>query len=634
MEWDKELKLLEDFPPPTYEEWRKAVEDTLKGADFDKVMYTKTYEGITLKPIYRREDLNTLSFLDSLPGKAPYVRGNNPNKFLNEGWLIAQSHRESDLKELNAQILKELQLGLTAVNIQLKHDDDLRGASIKSIDDLRAICAAIDLRAAPLFMQLDMEDFPVFMLLDQYIQERGYVREELQLGVGFDPISEFARKGYLSFSWDEVWGRIEDSVEIAQKNVSGLRCISIDGSVYSAAGASSTQELGLILATAIFYLQNLQDKGWSIEQLSPLFQVKLALGPNFFMEIAKVRAMRLLWSEMIKAFGGKEEAQKVWIHGKTATFNQSLYDVYVNLLRNATEAFSGIIGGVDSLEVGRFNELTSEEDEFSRRLARNQQIILKEESHFDKVVDPAGGSYYLENLTQDLASQAWKYMQELEAEDGVLNALKKGKIHSDIEKVANARKEAMRKRKDIYVGVNLYANPDENLPTRIQIPTESNPIKIEVLDAGALPQLRVVEELENLRTRVMQSGKNTKIFLMNMGTINDYRVRADFATGFFQAGGFTVISPQGFMTVEDAIKTAKESNAAAYCICSTDEKYNELVPEICSALPDSFLILAGYPKDKVDDFKEKGIKMFIYMGADIVETLDAFAKKLGVENEA
>ena len=634
MEWEKELKLLEDFPPPTYEEWRKAVEDTLKGADFDKVMHTRTYEGITLQPIYRREDLSKLPFLDSLPGKAPYVRGNNPKKFLSEGWLIAQSHRESDLKALNAQILRELQLGLTAVNIQLKHDDDLRGVSIKSIDDLRAICAAIDLRAAPLFMQLDMDDYFILLLVEQYICERKYAWEELQLGVGFDPISEFARKGYLSFSWDEVWGKIVEGVEIAIKNISGLRCISIDGSVYSAAGASSTQELGIILATAIYYLQNLLDKGWTIEQLSPLFQVKLSLGPNFFMEIAKVRAMRLLWSEMIKAFGGKEKEQKIWIHGKTATFNQSLYDVYVNLLRNATEAFSGVIGGVDSLEVGRFNELTSDEDEFSRRLARNQQIILKEESHFDKVVDPAGGSYYIENLTQELANQAWKYMQELESEGGILNALQEGKIHTDIEKVANARKEAMRKRKDVYVGINLYANPDENPPTQIQIPRESNPIKMEVLEAGALPQLRVVEEIENLRTRVIKSDKNTTIFLMNMGTINDYRVRADFATGFFQAGGFTVISPQGFMTVEDAVKSAKESNAAAYCICSTDEKYNELVPAICSALPDSFLILAGYPKDKVESFKENGIKMFIYMGADVVATLDELAKKLGVENEA
>jgi methylmalonyl-CoA mutase len=634
MEWDKELKLLEDFPPPSYEEWRKAVEATLKGADFDKVMYTKTYEDITLEPIYRREDLSKIPFFDSVPGKSPFVRGNNPEKFLSEGWLIAQSHRESDLKALNAQILRELQLGLTAVNLQLKHDDDLRGVAIKSIDDLRAICAAIDLRAAPLFMQLDIDDSPLILLLEQYIQERGYAWDELQLGVGFDPVSELARKGYLSASWDESWERIEESVEIALKNISGLRCLSLNGNVYSNAGASSTQELGIILATAIFYLQNLLDKGWSLEQLSPLFQIKLALGPNFFMEIAKVRAMRLLWAEMIKAFGGKEEAQKVWIHGKTATFNQSLYDVYVNLLRNATEAFSGVIGGIDSLEVGRFNELTSEEEEFSRRLARNQQIILKEESHFDKVVDPAGGSYYIENLTQEIALQAWKYMQELESEGGVLKALQKGNIHSDIEKVAYARNEAMRKRKDIYVGVNLYANPDENPPTRVQIPTESHLTKKEILNAGALPHYRALEEMENLRTRVLQSGKNTKIFLMNMGTINDYRVRAEFATGFFQAGGFTVISPSGFMQVEDAIKSAQESNAAAYCICSTDEKYDELIPQITSALSDSFLILAGYPKDKVESFKSQGIKMFIYMGADIVTTLDELAEKLGVENEA
>lgn len=630
MEFDHELKLREEFPPSSLEQWRQAVVESLKGADFGKVMHTKTYEGITLKPIYTKEDTAALTFTQSSPGTAPYLRGNDPQRFLAEGWLIAQNHTEADLKALNRQLLDELQVGLNSVNIKLSHDDDQRGASLRTIADLREAFAGIDLIAAPLFLQLDITDAHVLPLLEEYCAERGWELRNLNAGVGFDPTSEFARKGWLGLPLEETWKTVLDSVNWALDKAPGVRCLSLDGGVYEAAGTSSVQELGLVLSTAAGYLAGLTQAGLNVDQVAPLFQVKLSLGSNFFMEIAKVRAFRLLWAELIKAYGGNEASQKVWIHGRTASFNKSTFDIYVNLLRSATESFSGVIGGVDSLEVGGFNQLASEPDEFVRRVARNQQIILREEAHFGKVIDPAGGCYYIESLTAELASQAWKLMQDLETTGGMIKSLRSGRIHELIEPVAKARIEAVNKRRDVFVGVNMYADPQENAPELAPIPVNPDPVKSVTLDKGPLPRLRAVQEIEALRSQIVNSAANKKIFLLNLGSLAEYKARADFATAFFQVGGFEVIFAGGSSTVQEAVEAARKSGAKAFCLCSTDENYQQLVPELCSAHPGGTLILAGYPADKVDEYKELGIHLFIHLRADARSTLQDLATRMEV----
>lgn len=631
MENDNKLNLSESFPAPSYEEWLQAVNDTLKGADFDKVMKTKTYEGITLQPIYRKEDIADLSFTDCPPGAAPYLRGNNPQRFLDEGWLVAQSYDEPDLKKLNAMLLHDLQKGLTAVNLSLKHDDSKRGVAIKTIEDVRTVLNGVDLQAAPLFMQLDISDSYVFELFEQYVADRGIALDTLEAGVGFDPTSEFARLGAVDLPLDEFWQIVLKNVKWAVDKAPKVRVLSLDGSVYEASGASSTQELGFVLSTAIGLIQGLQYSGFTIDQLAPLFQVKLSLGSNFFMEIAKIRAFRLMWAEMIKAFGGNESSQKVWIHGKTASFNKSIYDSYVNVLRTATEGFSGVIGGVDSLEIGCFDELTAVPDEFSRRMARNQQIILNQEAHFGKVIDPAGGCYYIESLTSELANKAWELMQDLESAGGMVRCLRAGKIHDMIEAVADARIDAVHKRKNVFIGVNMFANPLEKTSTRETEAMAEERAKAVSLDKGSLPRHRVVEKLEALRTHISGTSVNTKVFLLNMGTIDEYKARADFAMGFLQVGGFKVISPSGYASVAEAVKAAIDADAAAYCICSTDDKYQHLVPELCGALKGKTMILAGYPTEMVQGYKDKGISLFIHLRADVYDTLTDLAVMMGVK---
>lgn len=622
-----DLDLLKEFPPPSRESWVEAVKETLKGADFDKVMKTKTYEGITLEPIYTRQDLEKLSFTGAVPGQFPFLRGNDPERFLNEGWYIAQLQSEPELKELNRQLLSELGRGLTAVNLKLMNGT----IKLSTKQDLETAFAGIDLSAAPLFAQTDMADMDLVPLLLDYFKAQGYDLSKLNCGLGFDPTGEFAREGNLPMELDSLWQRFTETVRLIAKEAPNWRCISIDGTVYEAAGASSTQELAFVLSTAIGYIQGLMAFGLSAEEIIPRFQVRLSLGSNFYMEIAKVRAFRLLWAEMVTAFGLKPEMAKVWIHGVTADFNKTMYDKYVNILRTGTEAFAGVIGGVDSLEVSTFDELLQAPTEFSKRIARNQQILLAEEAHFGKVIDPAGGCYYIESLTSELAGKAWSMMQELETSGGMIRTLKAGGIHSRIEELAKARVSAVDKRRDVFVGINMFANPQDETPAIA--PQTASIRKVAVsLEAGALPKRRAVMNVEQLRMKLGKASEthNLKVFLLNMGSIEEFKARADFATGFLQVGGFEVLSNLGFASVQDAANAAHASGANAFCICSTDDNYQSLVPELCAALPGKVMILAGYPTDKVEDYKTAGIKTFIHIRADVTATLSELAGQMGV----
>jgi methylmalonyl-CoA mutase len=626
VESKEHLNLIKDFPLPTWEEWKQSVVDTLKGADYDKVMRTKTYEGITLEPIYRHADIKDLPFTDALPGEAPYHRGNDPQRKLKEGWKVAQAYSMADPKALNKELLAALNRGLSMINLSLQHSDMSHGVKIQNAKDLSHILQDIDLKAAPLFVQLDMDDPDIFGFLEEHCEKEGIELRNLEGAIGYDPTSEFARKGKSNIPLDELWQKVADAVIQRANRAPKMPCMIIDGTVYEAAGASSTQELAFVLSTAIGYIHGLTASGMDINTIAPLFAVKLSLGSNFFMEIAKVRAFRLIWAEMIKAWGGNEESQKVWIHGKTAHFNKSTFDIYVNMLRTATEGFSGVIGGVDSLEIDRFDALVNEGTEFASRIARNQQLILAEEAHFGKVIDPAGGCYYTESLTSELAGKAWQLMQELEAEGGMIKALRAGKIHELIAPIAKARIDAVHSRKDVFVGVNMYANPDDK--AKPEAGSKAAPKDPAVaLEHGALSKKRAVADLEALRIRISQA--KPKIFLLTMGKLAEYKARADFASGFFAVGGFEIIIGSGFSEIDEAVQAAKASGAKAFCLCSTDENYESLVAPLCEQLGHT-MILAGYPKDKVEEYSRLGIDIFIHLRANLYDTLAELANKLEV----
>ncbi|RPI59656.1 MAG: methylmalonyl-CoA mutase, partial [Ignavibacteriales bacterium] len=393
----------------------------------------------------------------------------------------------------------------------------------------------------------------------------------------------------------------------------------------------------------------------------------------------------------------KEENQKIFIHGKTSQFNQTYFDPFVNSLRTTTEAFSAIVGGVDSLQTNPYDESFNIPDDFSRRLARNTQIILKEESHLDQVIDPAGGSFFVEKLTDDIANSAWKLFQTIEEKGGMLKAIQSGFVQDEIAKVAETKKKDFAKRKSVLVGTNMYANPKEEMleiknkdlnavyKKRVEYiqkyrvngdnkkhnsilnklqriaDTKSYDLidnAVEAFLEGAslgevsksirassekgisvnpLIQFRLSEMFEELRIASENFKKKTgckpKIFLATMGPLKQFKGRADFSRAFFEVGGFEIVYPNGFATTDEAVKSAIDSKAQAMVICSTDDTYPELVPPIVKGIKekskDVAVILAGYPKDQIEEHKKSGVDDFIYRGADAHLVLSTLLKKVG-----
>ncbi|MFB3844204.1 MAG: methylmalonyl-CoA mutase family protein [Candidatus Cloacimonadaceae bacterium] len=701
-----ELDLGKEFPLPTWEEWLKAVEQNLKGFPFSKAMITKTYEGIDLQPIYRYEDTENIPHLKSLPGQPYFQRGYYPAGHLPYGWKISQAIDISYPVAANRILLDELNRGLNSVNIKMassakcgknfsasSFDED--GVCLSTLDDLANLLKDVDLSAVPLFLNGGYASLPILGALITFLKTNNFACEKLEGCLGFDFFAELVTKGESPLSKETAFQHIYLMTEWAEQNAPGLRTILINASVYGNAGCNAVQELAYALASLSEYMQMLTEKGISATKASSHLQLNLSIGPNLFLEIAKVRAARMLVTALLEAFGVPRENAEIWIHGVTAGFNKTYYDPYVNLLRTATESFSGIIGGLDSIEVLPFDCVVKPADEFSRRLARNQQIILQEEAHLDKVIDPAGGSYYVEVITSQLAEKAWLKLQEIEAGGGFYNTLKAGNIQSEIIKTANERIENTDRRKDIFVGVNMYANPEEqpldysppdyesqntlrlkNLQALLQKERKELPSLLAKIQAASnsaeliddiavawqaqatleeifsaltqnekrekitpLPNFRVTAHIENLRGKItackQKNKKAVSIFLANMGPLSQHKARADFSVNFLQAGGFEVINNDGFATVQDAVDAVLKAKVKAVCICSTDDTYPELVPQLISQIrskqSEMIFILAGYPPDMVETYKTQGVNCFIHLKANAYETLTEIANLMGVE---
>jgi methylmalonyl-CoA mutase len=701
-----DLDIASEFPPPTWEAWKQAVEESLKGVPFEKAMITKTYEGIDLNPIYRKEDIENLPHLNSLPGQAPFVRGNKAEGYTLSGWSIAQQQNAWNPAVANRIILDELNRGLNAINLKL--DKFTKWATIPSLDaldpdgiwlnnleDVSTLLDKVDLKAVPILVN-GGEASPVILgLFNAYFQKYNISTPDIKGFIGFDLLASLVEDGELPYVEEEKWLPYYQMSVWATKNAPGLRTILLDGSFWGNRGADSLNELAYVISAANEYIKAMLDKGLSMEQIVPRFQINLTLGSNLFMEIAKVRAARLLWAELMKAYGVPESMRNIWIHGITSGFNKTVYDPFVNILRTSTESFSGVIGGVDSLEVLPFDTRIKPDEEFSRRIARNQQIILQEEAHLSKVTDPAGGCYYIETLTARLAELAWIKMQSIEELGGFGKSIKGGLIQAEATKIAHDRMQNVDKRRDVFIGVNMFANPLEqpleateacckcelqahyekvmeaqdshrpdlgkalhelsehrkdeqavNLITNAILagatleeafdqilPAESS------LSAEPLHLCYATMGLENLRNKItgyQQTNKTVlSVFLANMGPITQHKTRSDFSLGFLQVGGFYIANNEGFDTVKETVEAALFSKSQAVCICSTDDTYPELVPQLIAQIkaqkPDMVFILAGYPQDMVETYRQQGIDIFIHLRANALDTLTDLSKKMGVK---
>jgi methylmalonyl-CoA mutase len=701
-------KLLAEFPPVSYDNWRKLVEAELKGAPFDKKMFTTTYEGITLKPIYRREDVAQLSHVNSLPGFAPFVRGTSASGFVKEPWSVSQEITCASPTEFNHAARNSIARGLNALNMVLDratrngHDPDWAqpedvgggGLSIATLSDLDRALEGVDLEKTSLFVRSGASALPFAALLIALTKKRRKTSAQLRGCIEMDPLGVLAHEGRLPQSLTGAYREMATLTRWSASHAPQLQTVCVHSRAWHESGGSAVQELAFTLATGVEYLRQLNQLGLEVNVAAPRIRFAVTVGVNFFMEIAKLRALRMLWSRVVAAAGGNEAAQKISLHVRTAQWNQTVVDPYNNLLRATVEAFAGVLGGCDSMQVAAFDEVVRAPDDFSLRIARNTQLVLQKECALDHVMDPAGGSWYVESLTGELATRGWALFQEVEKLGGMEAALRAGFPQKTVTATAVEKIKAVARRRDSIVGVNQYANPKEkplDLPGvdgkafhkrrvqqiashRTSLDDAENQIvldhlaevigpnvgdgfeacvaaagagatlgeltrAIRILDSPCTPitpvsLTRAAAQFEALRAAMNRQPGPVQVFLCNMGSLKEHKARADFARGFFSVGGYEVVSPEGFKTSEDAVTAFLKSKARVAVICSTDDNYPVLVPaltaEIRAHKPDALIVLAGFPTDQIEAHKKSGVNEFVHIRADALEVLAKIHNQLGI----
>lgn len=481
---DERERLFADFAIPTREAWRAAAEAQLKGEPFEKRLVTRTPEGIDLQPIYHREDIAGLAHLRDLPGCGSRVRGARAAGHAVDPWRISQELSAATPEAFNALARRELAEGQTELNVLLDgatragRDPDVAaagevgtgGVSLATVEDVERALAGIDLSTTPVFLRAGASALPVAALLLAWARRRQVPAAELRGCLGSDPLGVLAATGELPTSLAQAYDEMAALTRFAVRHARQLQTIAVETHAYHDGGATAVEELAFALATGLEYLRALQVRGLPVDEAAPRVRVALSIGSNLFMEIAKCRAARLLWAQVVRVLGGGAAAQSLHLHARTSTYNKTVCDPHVNILRGTSEAFAAVVGGCDSLHVGPFDEVAPVPGELPRRVARNTQIILAEECDLARVIDPAGGSCFVEWLTDQLARRAWGLFQEIEGQGGMARALAAGSPQARIAASARFRSEAVARRRAVIVGTNQYANARETPGARREEP--------------------------------------------------------------------------------------------------------------------------------------------------------------------
>lgn len=618
---DKEQKLFTDFAPITTEEWEAKIIADLKGRDFERTLVWKTYEGFNVRPFYREENLEGKEYLQSLPGEFPFVRGNN--KTAND-WFIRQNIFVNDIEAANKKALDILNKGVNSIGFLFTECGAVTKESIATL--LKGIC----LEAAEINFVCPCDNCNCAQIFAEYVSEGSWNNDNVVASVSSDPIGTWVLKGKME---ENAIENLKKSIEAA-KSVKNLRTVAVHGKFFANSGASIVQELAFALAQGAEYMDLLTDAGVSVDDAARAIKFNLGVGGNYFMEIAKLRAGRLLWSKIVDAYGPEcKNSAKMIVHSETNRFNKTIYDPYVNMLRTQTEAMSAVLGGAHSVTVLPFDAIYEEPTEFSERIARNQQILLKEESHFDKIVDPAAGSYYIETLTESLAENAWKLFLEVQDKGGFMEAFKQGFIQEEVKKMADERNKRAAQRRDNLLGTNQFPNFNENLEADLD-GSLFEPIDLseEGAEVETLKPYRLAQPFEALRyTTDVYSRENKRplVYMLTIGNLAMRKARAQFACNFFAIAGFAVQDNNGFASVEEGVAAAKEAGADIVVLCSSDEEYAEYAPKAAELLGDIIFVFAGNPACR-PELEEKGIQNFIHVKSNALEELKAYQEKLGI----
>ncbi len=618
MATDKE-RLLSEFPAISTQEWKDKIIADLKGADFDRKLVWRTNEGFNVNPYYRREDLEGLSTPNVMPGEYPYVRSTR----MDNEWLIRQDIHVLDPKEANAKALDILNKGVTSLGFKLSRDQVNKETLAILLKDIMP--EAVELNFACCISVASK----LAGALAEYLTEVGANVQECKGSINFDPFKRQLVKGISNPKWVTMCTEVLEAI----RPLPGFRVLTVNALNISNAGAYIYQELGYALAWGAELLDRLGDAGYSIEELTSRIKFVFGVGSNYFMELAKFRAARWLWAEIVGAYGDqyKGEAAKIHMHAVTSTWNKTIYDAHVNLLRTQTEAMSATLGGVDSLTVQPFDVTYQESDNFSERIARNQQLLLKEESHFDKVIDPAAGSYYVEHLTNAIAGEAWKLFLAVEEEGGFAAAAEAGSVQKAVNASNTKRHAAVAARKEIFLGTNQFPNFTETASQKVHAEEKGGhscgcgtpTIEALCFDRGA-------SEFEALRLSTERSGKEVKVFMLTIGNLAMRLARSQFSSNFFACAGYKIQDNLGFATVQEGVDAGLAAGASIIVLCSSDDEYAEYAPEAYKYLAGrAEFVVAGAPAC-MEDLKAVGIENYINVKSNVLETLRQFNQKLGI----
>ena len=653
------------FSSPTYDEWKAAAEALLKGTPFDKVMLTRTPEGITLQPIYRQEVLENLPAAATLPGADGFVRGTQPDGYRVSPWAVAQELPHGEAGAFNAALLADLSRGQDCVNVQLDaatakgRDPDaapagevgVGGLSLACLADVRRAFQGVMPEAVSFHFQSGCGGLAVEALFLAWLHEQQADLARVRGGLNMDPLGTLSAEGVLPAPLDRLYDELADLAAYNAQHLPLFTAAGPSGLPAHSAGASAVQELGILLATGLAYLRALAARGLTVADAARQIRFTFALGPDFFMELAKLRAARPLWARIVRELGGDEDAQRLRLHARTGLYNKTRHDPYVNLLRTTTEALSGVLGGVDSLCVGTFDECLRLPDDFARRIARNTQIILQEECELTSVVDPAGGSWFVESLTDDVARTAWGFFRAIEKEGGMAAALASGFIRKSVAAVHEGKEKLLSQRRLSLVGTNQYPNlaekllpgmapgvealatgraqaiaaartsraPDDEQTVRTRLASlvpggDADPVAplVEACGAGAtvgeitralraaagpgetvapLPRTRLAMPYEELRAAAQEyaraHGHPPRIHLATLGALRRHKARADFTRGFFGTGGFEVVAADGSTDPAEVAARAAASGASLVVLCGSDEDYPALVPDVVARIKET-----------------------------------------------
>ena len=597
-------KLFSEFQAPTKQEWLDKIGVDLKGADFQKRLVWKTPEGFSVQPFYQRDDVEKLSTPYSMPGEFPFVRGNKKN---DNTWYIRQEIEADDAKAANAKALDVLNKGIDSLSFTIPGDCVSAEFVETLLKDIYCDCVELN------FNTCKRHSAELAEILVAYFEKKGYDKEKIVGSIDWDPMDKILQGKPVDHIM-EVMNTYAVPLVNTLKDYPNFRCITVNAVNLSNKGAYCMQELGYALAWGNEYMQQLTDAGVDATLAAKKIKFNMGISENYFMEIAKFRAGRMLWAEIVKQYEPKCDcACQMIVNAITTEYNMTIFDAHVNLLRSQTETMSAALAGVHSIVVTPFDAAYEKPDDFSERIARNQQLLLKEECHFNTVVDPSAGSYYIETLTESLAKEAWKEFLAVEEKGGFLEAIKSGAVQEDIDATNAKRHTLAAQRREFILGTNQFPNFNEKSEGK-----------------RPLNNTRLAADFENLRLATEGAAKQPIAFMLTIGSLVWRQARAQFSCNFLASAGYKVIDNLGFPTVEEGIEAAMKANADIVVLCSSDEEYAEYAIPAFKALNNrAMFVVAGAP-ECMEDLKKEGIENFIHVKVNQLETLKEFNAKLGI----